>query len=90
MFDQFLFSLAETGSSLLAFAQKEVVFSTVLFVPVLILTWLLKKRSPYWHYGLWTLVLFRLILPPDFSLSFSARDLAGRLSVFVETEFVWK
>lgn len=76
--------LHQWGVSFIEVMQKEVVFSTVLFGIIFVLTTLLRKRSPYLHYGLWALVLLRLILPTDLSSSFSARSL---LSKFESTDY---
>ncbi len=43
-------------------------YSTILFIIILVLAALLRKKSPLWHLGLWTLVLVRLVLPPGISI----------------------
>ncbi len=82
-------SLEGVSSAFITFAQKEIIFSVVLFVIVLVLTTILKKRSPYLHYGLWALILLRLVLPTDLSLSFSARTLVNK-AVVCESELLKK
>ena len=52
------------------------VFCIVLFILIFGLSRFFKGKSPHWLLGLWFLILLRLILPTDFSLSFSARNLA--------------
>ncbi len=52
------------------------VFCIILFILIFGLSRILKGKSPHWLLGLWFLILLRLILPTDFSLSFSARNLA--------------
>lgn len=63
---------------LVVILEKELYYSTILFVLVLSITYFLRNRSPLWQFGLWTLVLIRLILPPDFSLPFSLRNTIER------------
>jgi len=72
---QIVTSFSEVSVAFLAFMQREVLYSSVVFVIVFALTWLLRRRSPHFQYGLLTFVLLRLVLPPDFSLSVSARSL---------------
>jgi murein DD-endopeptidase MepM/ murein hydrolase activator NlpD/beta-lactamase regulating signal transducer with metallopeptidase domain len=55
--------------------RDEIYYAGIVFFIVWILTFLLKKKSPRWHYALWFLVLLRLILPPDLSFSLSGRNL---------------
>jgi murein DD-endopeptidase MepM/ murein hydrolase activator NlpD len=50
-------------------------YCTILFVLIIGLAYLLKRKSPFWQMGLWLLILFRLILPTDLSFSLSARNL---------------
>jgi murein DD-endopeptidase MepM/ murein hydrolase activator NlpD len=54
---------------------KQSIYTLILFIIIFILTFLLKKKSPLWHYGLWLLILIRLLLPTDLSFSVSARNL---------------
>jgi beta-lactamase regulating signal transducer with metallopeptidase domain len=51
------------------FITTEILFASILFILILPLTFLLKNRSPYWKYGLWSLLFIRLILPTNFNLS---------------------
>lgn len=51
------------------FITIKVLFASILFILILPLTFLLKNRSPYWKYGLWSLLFIRLILPTHFNLS---------------------
>jgi len=64
---------------IIPFFLQEIIYSTILFVIILILTTLLNKKSAYWHLGLWALVLIRLLMPPDFSLPYSLRSLLSQL-----------
>ncbi len=59
--------LGEVSSRFFSFMMREIIFSAVLFILILILTRLLKNKSPLWHMGLWAFVLIRLVLPPGFS-----------------------
>ena len=60
---------------------KQLLYSTILFLVIFPLVKMLKHRSPYWHLGLWTLVLLRLVLSPDLSASWSARSLLEGISL---------
>ncbi len=59
--------LGEVSSRFFSFMMREIIFSIFLFILVLILTRLLRNKSPLWHMGLWAFVLIRLVLPPGFS-----------------------
>lgn len=59
----------------LSFLQQEVIYTSIIFGLVLALTLVFRKASPYWHFGLWVLVLVRFLLPPDFSSTLSLRYL---------------
>lgn len=74
MFSEILLTVNEWSSIFWSFVQKELLYSSILFLIVLGFTRVLKKKSLYLQYGLWALVLLRLVLPPDFSLQFSARS----------------
>lgn len=54
---------------------KQVLYSSLLFLLILPLAFALRKRPISWQLGLWGLVLLRLVLPPDLSVSWSARHL---------------
>ena len=53
------------------------VFCIILFILIFVLSRFFRGKSPHWLLGLWFLILLRLVLPTDLSLSFSARNLAG-------------
>ncbi|MGD8535670.1 MAG: M56 family metallopeptidase [Candidatus Aminicenantes bacterium] len=57
----------EVSSRFFSFMVREIVFSAFLFILILILTRLLRNKSPLWHLGLWAFVLIRLVLPPGFT-----------------------
>ncbi len=78
MVSEILLTIDEWGSIFWSFIQKELLYSSVLFLIVLGFTKALKKKSLYLQYGLWALVLLRLVLPPDLSLQFSARSVLGK------------
>jgi murein DD-endopeptidase MepM/ murein hydrolase activator NlpD len=72
-------ALAHAAFRLISFASQEVIFSTVVFVVVLLLCRLLRGRAPSLQYGLWSLVLVRLVLPTDLSHRLSAGELLSRM-----------
>ena len=80
MWTLFVAWLENAGGFILPILQKQVVFSTILFVPVLVLAHLLRKQSPLLHLGLWMLILIRLVLPTDLSFPVSARNLIGGIA----------
>ena len=59
---------------------QQVLYSLILLPIILLLAKLLKHRSAYWQMGLWSLLLLRLVLPPDLSFPLSGRQLVQRLS----------
>lgn len=59
--------LGEVSSRFFSFMMREIIFSAFLFILIIMLTRLLRKKSPLWHIGLWAFVLIRLVLPPGFS-----------------------
>jgi len=70
-----------TSTFLITTLKQELYYSAILFGLVLIAVYFLKNKSPYWHFGLWTLILIRLVLPPDLSFSYSARNFVERYLV---------
>jgi beta-lactamase regulating signal transducer with metallopeptidase domain len=60
--------------------KEQLFFSAIVFIIVFILTLFLKKKNIIIIYGLWLLILLRLILPPDFSLPFSAVNIIKQVS----------
>jgi murein DD-endopeptidase MepM/ murein hydrolase activator NlpD/beta-lactamase regulating signal transducer with metallopeptidase domain len=64
---------------ILPILEKQLMYSSILFGLILLATYLLRKRSTYWHIGLWSLFLLRLLLPPDLAHQWSAGNLLGRL-----------
>ncbi|MCG8608016.1 M56 family metallopeptidase [bacterium] len=92
MFSESVAALEAISMTFVTFMGKEILYSSILFIVVFAITNIFKKKSPYLHYGLWALVFVRLILPPDWSLSFSARSFFDRINVeksrAVETSWV--
>ncbi len=64
---------------LFEYLKEQVLFSTLIFLLVLFLSFIFRKKSPYLHYALWTLVLIRLVLPTDISAPWSARNLVSAI-----------
>lgn len=60
--------------TVLNFLQQEMLYTSIVFGVILALSYILRKASQYWHFGLWALVLVRFLLPPDFALSVSLRQ----------------
>jgi beta-lactamase regulating signal transducer with metallopeptidase domain len=58
---------------------RQLLYATVLFVLIAALARVFRIRSPYWHVGLWALLLLRLVLPPDLSNPISGRNLLDRV-----------
>ena len=66
------------------FLRQQAVYVTIVFVPVLLLSLLIRKRYPLMLYGLWALVLLRFVLPLDISFTYSARNGLDQLLVYFE------
>lgn len=58
---------------------QQSIYATLIFILVLMLSWVFRKTSPNLHVALWSLVLLRLVLPPDVSHPLSLRNLSQRL-----------
>lgn len=86
MVSQIFSFLEETSSFFFDFMEKEVLYSSVLFLIVFVLKKLLGNRSLRLQYGLLVFVFIRLMLPPDLSLSFSARSLIEKFDFLDEGE----
>ncbi len=74
------------AGAVIGFFANQVVFSAVLFVLVLALAAVCGRRSHLLTLGLWSLVFIRLVLPSDFSTSFSGRMLLQRVFSLGQTE----
>lgn len=62
------------------FLYWQVIYSSILFICILPVCLAIKRTSPYWLYYIWFLVPLRLIVPPDYALSFSIRSAIDRIS----------
>lgn len=71
--------LEQASASVLSFLQHQVIYSTILFVAIAILAFVLRKNSAYWQLGLWSLILLRLVLPTDLGTPWSARSLIDHI-----------
>ena len=67
--------MPELVNSLLLFLATEVVYSTILFALILVVTAAIGNRAPALRFWLWSLVLVRLVLPTDLASPLSARSL---------------
>lgn len=63
----------------------EIFYSLIIFLAILPLSLLLKSKSPYWQYGLWSLFLIRLILPTELSSPVSLRSALDHISYLMNT-----
>jgi beta-lactamase regulating signal transducer with metallopeptidase domain len=61
--------------------KQQIVYSMILFPIIFAITRVIRKRSPYWHLGLWMILLLRLVLPPDLSSPLSGRSLLNYLPI---------
>jgi murein DD-endopeptidase MepM/ murein hydrolase activator NlpD len=75
------------STAVISWIGKEVLFSTILFVFLFPISRMLKKRPPSWKLGLWSLILLRLMLPPDVSHPYSGRILADRIVTEIRKTF---
>ncbi len=67
---------------IIALLGRQVVYVAIAFLMIAVLTKVLRLRSPYWHIGLWSLVLIRLLLPPGLASPISGRALFDRVVPF--------
>ncbi len=81
MLSQILLFLENCSSAFLVFMRSEIIYSTIIFLLVFALKQLLGRRSLHLQYGLLAFVFLRLLLPPGFSLSLSARSLFHELDL---------
>ncbi len=64
-----------------SFLLKQTIYTCILFVFIFGISLLLKKKIPHWHFGLWMLILIRLLLPTDLNLSISARSVLDHIPI---------
>jgi len=76
---QILFKL---GRTIIPVLLVEILYASIIFFIVWLITAFLKKKSSRWDYALWFLVLLRLMLPPNLSSPVSGRNLLFNSSVF--------
>lgn len=72
--------LDAAGSLILPLLGRELLYSTILCLVIVVAARMMKSWSPYWHLGLWTILLLRLVLPPNLSSPISGRMLFDYLS----------
>lgn len=65
--------LDAAGSVILPLLGRELLYSTILCLVIVVAARMMKSWSPYWHLGLWTILLMRLVLPPNLSSPVSGR-----------------
>ncbi len=61
------------------FLKNQTLYSLLLLLPVVGMSILFKKRNPYLQLGIWGLLFIRLIIWPDWSTEFNARQLLSSL-----------
>ncbi|MEM8800537.1 MAG: M56 family metallopeptidase, partial [Pseudomonadota bacterium] len=66
-------TLTANAEGLLALLGQQALYASVLAVLVFALIKVAKFKNPVWSYGLWTLVLVRLVLPVDLASPVSLR-----------------
>jgi len=76
-----VFDLLRFCDAIIYFLSKEIFYSSIMFAFIFGITFIFKRLSPLLRYGLWFLVLLRLILPPDLTLSMSGRNMINHLPV---------
>ncbi|GAK51851.1 hypothetical protein U14_03097 [Candidatus Moduliflexus flocculans] len=65
--------LDAAGSVILPLLGQELLYSTILCLVIVAAARMIKTWSPYWHLGLWMMLLIRLVLPPNLSSPVSGR-----------------
>ena len=67
------------SAELLELLRQQVFFTSLLFIPVLALSYPLKDKHPIILFILWNLVLLRLVIPPELASPISAREFLNTL-----------
>ncbi|MBN2104798.1 peptidoglycan DD-metalloendopeptidase family protein [bacterium] len=67
------------SAGLFQWLVRQMIYSTVIILPVLLILHMYKKSSIQFKQTLWLLFWIRLILPPDFSFLFSLRQMLSRI-----------
>ena len=70
-----------TGIPILQFLKMELLYSSLLFVVIYLLSLVFAKKSPYLHMGLWILLLIRLVLPPNLTSDYSLGSVIHSISM---------
>jgi bla regulator protein BlaR1 len=78
---QILEFIAKASYTIIPLLVRQILYSTVLFAVILVINALWKKQAPYWHLGLWGILLLRLVLPPNLSFPLSGRNLLNHVHV---------
>ncbi|MCI0511896.1 M23/M56 family metallopeptidase [candidate division KSB1 bacterium] len=74
-----IFTVFDRGCQMIfTWLSQEIWYAALIFVLIWSVTRIFKKSSLSWQSGLWSLVLLRLILPPDFGHALSVRQLAEK------------
>ncbi len=73
--EQILTKIISSIPEISLFILTQTFYSILLFPFLGGLSFLFRRRLPYWQYGIWSLLFVRLILPLDMSLPISARAL---------------
>lgn len=77
----FMSLIIKAGRLMMPFLWQNTLYAAIIFIIMWLVTATFKIRSPQWQLALWLLVLIRLILPPDFSLPYSGRNLIAKLPI---------
>lgn len=75
----FLTNIHSVSHLIVALLGRQLLYAAIACVLIGVLTKALRLRSPAWHIGLWSLVLLRLLLPPDLASPISVRAIVDRL-----------
>lgn len=78
------------AENLIPFFTTQLMFSIILFGVIYIITRILKNKSRLIILGLWAFIFIRLILPTDFSLSFSGRMLIERFMNLYQSDTIFE
>ena len=79
MITAFMNQIESAGRFLIPLLLKELLFSSLVFAFIFGLTGIFRRLPSRWRLGLWSLVLIRLLLPPDLNHAYSARNLLNGL-----------
>jgi len=79
MMYQFFINVEKLSRIVIYLFQQQIIYSIILFCFIGGISLITRRFSSRWHLGLWSLILIRLVLPPELSHSLSGRYILDRI-----------